>query len=224
MRLAALTLLSLAALAACNKGSDGAAPSASDWPAFDQAAPAPKAASAPAPRACELVTAEQAEAVLQQPVSLMSDDPENCIWASAGSPGQFTMLMVGITDNEDVAMAQTVFNALTGMHGNLSSTVNAQLGEKTKKSGQELEDLGDEAWMSASNMDLIDTRQLVVRKGARLFTLNITGMTKGQGLPAATAKSLQAVAGVPLPLPGKEVSMGLAQRMESLARSAAPRL
>ena len=224
MRLAALCLLPLVALSACNKGSESAAPSASEWPSFDQAPAAPKAASAPAPKACELVTAEQAEAVLQQPVSLMSDEPENCIWASAGNPGQFTMLMVGITDNEDVAMAQTVFNALTGLQGNLSGTVNAQLGEKTRKSGQELEDLGDEAWMSASNMDLIDTKQLVVRKGARLFTLNITGMTKGQGLPAATAQSLEAIAGTELPKPGKEVSQSLAQRMEALARSAAPKL
>jgi len=201
MRLTALTLLSLVALAACNKSSETAASPVSEWPSFDQPAPAPKVASTPPPKACALVSAEQAQRVLAQPVSLMSDEPENCIWASAGNPGQITMLMVNVSDNDDVAMAQTVFNALTGLQGNLSSSVNAQLGEKTKKSGQELEDLGDEAWVSGSNMDLIGTQQLVVRKGARILTLNITGMTKGKGM-----------------------ADGLASRMEALARSAAPQL
>ncbi|MDO9452800.1 MAG: hypothetical protein Q7J29_08055 [Stagnimonas sp.] len=194
MRLASFFSLSLLALAACNKGSDSAPQSASEWPSFDQAAPATKTASTPLPKACALVPAEQAQVVLAQPVSLMSDEPENCIWASAGNPGQITMLMVNVSDNDDVAMAQTVFNALTGLQGNLSGTVNAQLGEKTKKSGQELEDLGDEAWVSGSNMDLIGTQQLVVRKGARILTLNITGMTKGKGMSEGLAPRLQALA------------------------------
>ncbi len=194
MRLAALFSLSLLALAACNKGSETAPPSASEWPSFDQAAAAPKAARTPLPKACALVSAEQAEAVLKQPVSLMSDEPENCIWASAGNPGQITMLMVNVSDNDDVAMAQSVFNALTGLQGNLSSTVNAQLGEKTKKSGQELDDLGDEAWVSGSNMDLVGTQQLVVRKGARILTLNITSMTKGKGMADGLGARLQALA------------------------------
>ena len=197
---AAGAMLIALAVSGCGKGSESAAPAAGDWPSFDE--PSAKAvAKAALPKACALVSAEQAEAVLKQPVSLMSDEPENCIWASAGNPGQITMLMVNVSDNDDMAMAQTVFNALTGLQGNLSSTVNAQLGEKTKKSGQELEDLGDEAWVSGSNMDLIGTQQLVVRKGVRILTLNITGMTKGKGM-----------------------SEGIAARMESLARSAAPQL
>lgn len=199
----AACLAAALALSACGKASETASAGAGEWPSFEQPAAAAKAkaSSAPPPKACALVSAEQAEAVLRQPVSLMSDEPENCIWASAGNPGQITMLMVNVSDNDDMAMAQTVFNALTGLQGNLSSTVNAQLGEKTKKSGQELEGLGDEAWVSGSNMDLIGTQQLVVRKGARILTFNITGMTKGKGM-----------------------SEGLAARMEALARSAAPQL
>lgn len=188
MRLAALTLLSLLVLAACNKGSESTAASASEWPSFDQAAAAPKAASTPLPKACALVTAEQAEALLQQPVALMSDEPENCIWTSSGHPTQITMLMVNLVQNEDEAMAQTVFNGLTGLQGNLSSTVNAQLGQPNKKSGQELEDLGDEAWMSGSNMDLIATKQIVARKGAVIFNLNITGMSKSNKLEGFDAR------------------------------------
>ena len=134
------------------------------------------------------MTAEQAEALLQQPVTLMSDEPENCIWTSSSHPTQITMLMVNLVQNEDEAMAQTVFNGLTGLQGNLSSMANAQLGQPNKKSGQELEEIGDEAWMSGSNMDLIATKQIVARKGAVIFNLNITGMSKSNKLEGFDAR------------------------------------
>mgnify|MGYP001591207339 CR=1 FL=1 len=179
MRLTLLALAVLPALAACGKGSDSDPASSTQWPAFDQPAAPQKVESKPLPKACALVTAAQAEALLQQPVSLMSDEPENCLWASAGNPGQITMLMVNLIQNDDEAMALQVFQSLTGLQGNLSSMVNEKVGAKTQKSGQEIEEIGDEAWMSASNMDLVGTRQLVVRKGAVIFHLNITGMSTG---------------------------------------------
>ena len=99
-----------------------------------------------------------------------------------------TMLMVNLVQNEDLAMAQTVFQSLTGLQGDLSGMVNAQLAEKTRKSGQELDDLGDEAWLSGSQMDLIATRQIVARKGTVIFNLNITGMSKTAKLEGFDAR------------------------------------
>ena len=198
-------------LAACN-GDQTSAPQlsagqisaepASSWPAFEDAdADADVVVDAtpktPLPRACALVTAEQAQSVLQQGVGQMSDEPEACIWASSGSPGRITMLMVLVSDNGDLSTAQAVFNSVTGLSGNLNALVNQQVDAKTKKSGQELDDLGDEAWLSASNADLVGVQQLVVRKGRRMLTLNVTGMGQTEGL---------------------------AQRLEALARNATPRL
>lgn len=190
LRLAACGVAAALALGACGKGEAPAATASGDWPAFDQPDARPKAVAAQKalPRACALVTAEQAEALLQQPVSLMSDEPENCLWASAGSPGQITMLIVNLVQNDDEAMAETVFNSLTGLQGNLSGMVNAKVGEKTKKSGQELEDLGDDAWMSGSNMDLIAAKQIVARKGLVIFNLNITGMSQSSKLEGFDAR------------------------------------
>lgn len=184
----ALPLAVALLLVGCGKNDGNAASNA--WPQFDQATakPAPKAAL---PRACALVTAAQAEALLQQPVSPMSDEPENCIWASAGHPGQMTMLMVNLVRNEDLAMAQTVFQSLTGLQGDLSGMVNTQLGEKTRRSGQELDDLGDEAWLSGSNIDLIATKQIVARKGTVIFNLNITGMSKTAKLDGFDARLVE---------------------------------
>lgn len=192
-------LLALVSLAACS-GEQASAEQSTNWPSFDQPSVAEKpktTAAKPLPNACALVSAEQAQAVLQQNASTMNDEPESCIWVSSDSPGSITMLMVQVSDNEDEDMAQQVFNGITGLQGNLNELVNQNVGAKTKKSGQELDDLGDEAWMSASNADLIGTQQLVVRKGTRLLTLNVTGMGKTDGL---------------------------AQRMEALARSAEPKL
>lgn len=204
MRLITLLALPLVALAACGKSDP--TPSASDWPSFEKAA-APAAApkpSTPLPKACELVTAADAKTVLAEEVTLMSDDPENCIWVASGGVGSITMLLVQPSEQEDLEMAQAVFNAITGLTGNLASTVNQKIGEKTKKSGQELEDLGDEAWRSTASVGAdfgaglqVGTQQLVVRKGIRILNLNVTGSTKTDGLT---------------------------QRLEALARSATPRL
>ncbi|MDZ4811639.1 MAG: hypothetical protein SGI99_03380 [Pseudomonadota bacterium] len=209
MHRALFCLLFSLALAACNSDQTSAsqlsagqttAEPTSSWPAFEDADADVEPQSSPTtplPRACALVTAEQAQSVLEQGVGQMSDEPEACIWASSGSPGRITMLMVLVSDNGDLSTAQAVFNSVTGLSGNLNAMVNQQVDAKTKKSGQELDDLGDEAWLSASNADLVGTQQLVVRKGRRMLTLNVTGMGQTEGL---------------------------AQRLEALARNATPRL
>ncbi len=192
-------LLLVCALSACS-GEQAGVDAASSSPGSEQAAQPPAETPAPTiplPRACDLVSAEQVQQVLNQTAGLMGDDPEACVWASSESPGTITMLMVLVDEHDDVAMAQEVFNSVTGVQGNLSKLVNEQMDVKTKKSGQELDDLGDEAWLSASNTDLVGSQQLVARKGARVLTLNVTGMGKTDGL---------------------------AQRLEVLAREAVVRL
>jgi hypothetical protein len=187
------------ALSACSDD-QAAAGSADAWPAFDKTeTPSNEEATsaAPLPRACDLVSTEQAQTALNQNANLMSDDPEACVYASTDHPGTITMLMVLISENDDIGMAQQVFNGVTGIQGNLSELVNQQVDARTKKSGREIDDLGDEAWWSGSNTDLVAGQQLVVRKGRRILTLNVTGMGSTDGL---------------------------AQRMEALAHSATPRL
>lgn len=194
-----LLLMMICALAACS-GDQAGASSASQWPAFDQPDSPPTETTdtlTPLPRACDLSTLEQAQSVLQQSATQMSDDPDACVWASADSPGTITMFMVLLSELDDIATAQEVFNNVTGLQGNLSVMVNKQIDAKTRKSGQEIDDLGDEAWMSASNTDLVGGQQLVVRKGRRVLTLNVTGMGKTDGL---------------------------AERMGMLARTAVPKL
>lgn len=169
-------------IAACAKqGGDGenaASAASSNWPDFDDT-PNAAVARQPLPRACSLVTAEEAQTVLGQTVGQMSDEPENCIWASSEHPGRITMLMVQLMREETPESADTVFDALTGAPGQLNAMVNQQMGAKTNKSGQEIEGLGDVAWRSASNADLIGTEQLIVRKGLLILVLNVTGMPQG---------------------------------------------
>jgi hypothetical protein len=187
------------ALSACSDD-QAAAGSADDWPAFDQAETQPEKepkSTPPLPRACDLVSTQQARTTLNQSANLMSDDAEACVFASADHPGRITMLMIVVSESDDIEMARQVFNGVTGIQGDLNGLVNQQVDAKTRKSGREIDDLGDEAWWSSSNADLIDTQQLVLRKGRRMLTLNITGMGD---------------------------SDGLAQRMEVLARSAVLKL
>ncbi len=176
-------ILSLAAIplfAGCEKKANDAS---TEWPATE----APTASAAgdqtpdgPLPRACTLLTIEEAQTVIGQSAGQMADDPENCMWASSEHPGRMTMLMVQVIRGGTPAETDTLYENLTGLSGNLNMAVNDQLGKKTGKSGQEVEGLGDAAWCSASNADLIGAQQLIVRTGTIILSLNITGMTMGE--------------------------------------------
>ncbi len=186
----------------CACGKEQSTADSSTWPSFEPAQEKSMAANA-LPPACSLLSAEQASAVLGSEASLMTEEPEACMYGSSAGVGNITMLMLILSDSEDVATAQAVFNGIAGQPGNLAGTVNSQIGEKTRKSGQELDALGDEAWLSAASFGAsfgshqIGAQQLVLRKGTRVLTLNVTGTDKVQGL---------------------------AQRLEALARSAAAQL
>jgi hypothetical protein len=151
-----------------------------DWPSTNDTPATAIAEDAPLPRACSLITATEAEAVIGSSAGQMADDPENCMWAGGANPGQLTMLMVQIMRGGTAAETASLFDNLTGLTGNLNMAANEQLGKKTRKSGQEIEGLGDAAWCSASNADLIGAQQLIVRSGTLILSLNVTGMSKGE--------------------------------------------
>jgi hypothetical protein len=145
---------------------------------------APSASLAPLPQACALLSAEQAQTVLGQPVALMSDDPENCIWSSQGHPGQIAMFMVQISQETSEAEAKTMFDAIVNASGGLNPMVNAGIGAEDRSQAGALTGIGDAAWRNLGNADAIDTRQMVIRKGHRLLNLNVTGMGPVDGLDA----------------------------------------
>lgn len=167
-------------MSGCGKNADA---ESAEWPAIEAATASTASKETPAgplPRACTLLTMEEAQTVIGQSAGQMADDPENCMWASSEHPGRMTMLMVQVIRGGTPAETDTLYENLTGLSGNLNMAVNDQLGKKTSKSGQDIEGLGDAAWCSASNADLIGAQQLVVRNGTIILSLNITGMTKGE--------------------------------------------
>jgi hypothetical protein len=177
-------------LAGCSQASE--APGETAWPSIDQA-PAPAAADAPAaplPRPCSLVTADDAQAVIGSEVGEMANDQDVCMWAGGDSPGSITTLMVQLMRADTVEETTLLFDNLTGLSGNLGMTVNDQMGKPTRKSGQDIEALGDAAWCSATNADLVGTQQLIVRSGTTILSLNVTGMTQG-GRPTSLCPKLE---------------------------------
>lgn len=175
-----LTTSATLLMSGCGKKADA---DSADWPSVEAAAAATASKDPPAgplPRACTLLTMEEAQTVIGQSAGQMADDPENCMWASSEHPGRMTMLMVQVIRGGTSAETGTLYENLTGLSGHLNMAVNDGLGKKTSKSGQEVEGLGDAAWCSASNADLIGAQQLVVRSGTIILSLNITGMTMGE--------------------------------------------
>jgi hypothetical protein len=174
LRIAALAIPTLFVVG-CDRASD----TASAASAVSEATSASEARTPTAlPRACTLVTDAEAQAVIGQPVAAMADEPENCMWASAGNPGQFTMFMVQIVRGESAAETRTLFDSLTGATSDLNAMVNSGMGAQTQASGEAIANFGDAAWRSRSNADMIGARQLIVRKGLAILVLNVTGMRK----------------------------------------------
>jgi hypothetical protein len=151
---------------------------------------APTASSTPTalPRACTLVTGAEAQAVIAQPVAAMADEPENCMWASAGNPGQFTMFMVQVVRGENDVETRALFESLTGATNDLNAMVNDRIGAQTRASGEAIANFGDAAWRSSSHADMVGVRQLIVRKGLSILVLNVTGMRKDSAGPGFDAR------------------------------------
>lgn len=177
--------------AGCSQASSGGDDPA--WPSPDDAASTAKPDEPPAdlPAPCTLVTADDAQAVIGSEVGEMANDQDVCMWAGGDNPGAITMLMVQLIRADSPDETATLFDNLAGLSGNLGMMVNEPLGKPTRKSGQDIEGLGDAAWCSASNADLIGTQQLIVRSGRVLLTLNVTGLTK-DGRQASLCPQLEA--------------------------------
>ncbi len=195
-------------LSACGGKDDAKA--GGDWPSFE--APArPAEKRPPLPAACSLVTQEQVNELLGSEAGVMGDDPENCAFMSMPGVGKVLMFMVQIQQAGSEREAKEIFSGIVGMQGNLAGIVNDMAGERTRKSGQEIDGLGDEAWLSGATYGasaeemvggkagkrVVDGAALTVRKGTRILTLNVTGSVRADGLGA---------------------------RMETLARGAVPQL
>ena len=88
--------------------------------------------------------------------------------------------------------ARELYSAIAGMQGNLAGIVNEQAGSSTRKSGQDVDDLGDEAWLSGATFGdpaggqndkhIINDSVLTVRQGKRILNLDITGSLVDKGL------------------------------------------
>ncbi len=190
LRTTLLLMLALM-LGACEQKKE--APGAEGLPAFggpDQPAETTAAPKKTLPAPCSLVSAADAQAVTAQPMAVMSNEPELCAYNSTASAGAFTTLMVNLSNNDDEEMAVAVFRGIAGLPGKLNKAVNDQLGETTKKSGQTIDGLGDEARLVKGNTDMVGQTFLVVRKGQVVFNLSVIGM----GSDPETGSRLEALA------------------------------
>jgi hypothetical protein len=164
--LAFALLLGLASLSGCQR--EAGAPAAST---DASQAPVTTATAAPLPKACELLDAERVQVVLGQPAGVMGDDPENCVWSSQGHPGSIAMFMVQLSESADAEEAQDTFDAMVSALGGTQG-------------GSTPQGLGDRAWRTQGQLDAVQARAVVVRKGHRLLILNVTGMRADAGLDA----------------------------------------
>ena len=162
------------------------APEAEGLPAFggpDQPAETSVAAQKPLPAPCKLVSAAEAQAVTAQPMAVMSDEPNLCAFNSTGAAGNFTTLMVNLSNNDDEAMAIDVFRAIAGLPGKLNKMVNDQMGEKTAANRLQ-------RWLPLST----DIAMAMAADGAVVSGPTVTVAEAAESIPEPAAAELPAEA------------------------------
>lgn len=159
-------------LAACSRAEDPA-PDAAAASAASRA-PAEPADAAPLPNPCTLLSAAEASAVLGNEAGLMVDDPENCTYTASAGMGQISFLMLSVQRLDSETESIEIYNALASMNAQLGQLANDAIDRKTRKSGESIDGLGDEALLSGGNFDLVGSRTLTIRKGRLVIHYNIT--------------------------------------------------
>lgn len=81
------------------------------------------------------------------------------------------MFMVQLSESGDAEEAQDTFDAMVSALGGTQG-------------GSTPQGLGDRAWRTQGQLDAVQARAVVVRKGHRLLILNVTGMRADAGLDA----------------------------------------
>jgi hypothetical protein len=128
---------------------------------------------------CQLVTAADVQAVFGNQVETMADEPETCTYNSKGAVtdvAPFTMLIITLTPNADEAEARDAMQMMLKMQGFIGDVVNDAMTAPNTHALQTLDGVGDEAYLSKGNLDLMSNTQLTLRKGRMVLNMGAIGL------------------------------------------------
>lgn len=128
---------------------------------------------------CQVVTAADVQAVFGNVVETMADEPETCTYNSKGAVtdvAPFTMLIITLTPNTDEAEAKDALQMMLKMQGFIGDAVNDAMKAPNTHALQTLDGVGDEAYLSKGNLDLMSNTQLTLRKGRMVLNMGAIGL------------------------------------------------
>ncbi len=132
---------------------------------------------------CQLLTPADVQTTFGHAVEVMADEPETCVYNSKGNvtdSAPFTMLTLSLLPNANETEAKETLQLSLKMQDFMGGVINDAMKTPNQQSQQVLTGIGNEAYLTVGNLDLLSNTQLIFRKGRMVMTLGAVGL---QGEP-----------------------------------------
>ena len=132
---------------------------------------------------CELVTAEMVQSAFNQPVNQQTAEPDDCTYSGIGNSAAFitltTTLLTAASVTEARGFYQTSVKLSGGLNqilGDVDKMANGKPDPAIAQQANDLNGVGDEAWLKPGGSNPLAVTKAEVRKGVSVLGVNAIGM------------------------------------------------
>ena len=132
---------------------------------------------------CELVTAEMVQSAFNQPVNQQTAEPDDCTYSGIGNSAAFitltTTLLTAASVNEARGFYQTSVKLSGGLNqilGDVDKMANGKPDPAIAQQANDLNGVGDEAWLKPGGSNPLAVTKAEVRKGISVLGVGAIGM------------------------------------------------
>jgi hypothetical protein len=132
---------------------------------------------------CELVTAEMVQSAFNLPVNQQTAEPDNCTYSGIGNSAAFISLTATLLTADSVSEAREVYQTSVKLSGGLNQILgdvdkmtNGKSDPAIAQQANDLNGVGDEAWLKPGGGNPLAVTKAEVRKGVYVLGIGAIGM------------------------------------------------
>ena len=132
---------------------------------------------------CELVTAEMVQSAFNQPVNQQTAEPDDCTYSGIGNSAAFITLTTTLLTAASVTEAREFYQTSVKLSGGLNQILgdvdkmaNGKPDPAIAQQANDLNGVGDEAWLKPGGSNPLAVTKAEVRKGVSVLGVGAIGM------------------------------------------------
>jgi len=132
---------------------------------------------------CELVTAEMVQSAFNQPVNQQTAEPDDCTYSGIGNSAAFITLTTTLLTAASVTEAREFYQTSVKLSGGLNQILgdvdkmaNGKPDPAIAQQANDLNGVGDEAWLKPGGSNPLAVTKAEVRKGISVLGVGAIGM------------------------------------------------